>query len=157
MTSINADDPIEFRDGSIHQFVARSGSVIRLRNTATSETQDMHIAELSQQVVGLPQTFPETVRRFENLPDKTRAAAVTMADHLAEVETGVNPARGERRPEYNVEKTTQNERVAAKVQELRATGQAASRATVMRKLKSWREDGASALADGRAQRSDPPL
>ncbi|PZF66954.1 hypothetical protein DEJ33_06700 [Curtobacterium sp. MCPF17_047] len=157
MTSINVDDPIEFRDGSIHQFIARSGSVIRLRNTATGETRDMHIAELSQQVVGLPQAFPEIVRRFENLPDKTRAAAVTMADHLAEIETGVNPGRAERRPEYDIEKTTQNERVAAKVQELQKNGQAASRATVMRKLKAWRNDGASALADGRAQRSDPPL
>lgn len=157
MTSINTDDPIELRDGSIHQFIASSGSVVRLRNSSTGQTQDMHIAELSQQFVGLPPTSPEAVRRFEKLPEKTKKAAITMADHLEEIETGVNPARDERRPEYDIEKTTQNERVAAKVQELRATGQAASRATVMRKLKAWREDGASALADGRAQRSDPPL
>jgi transposase InsO family protein len=157
MTSINTDDPIELRDGSIHQFIASSGSVVRLRNSSTGQTQDMHIAELSQQFVGLPPTSPEAVRRFEKLPEKTKKAAITMADHLEEIETGVNPARDERRPEYNLEKTTQNQRVAAKVQELRNTGQAASRATVMRKLKTWREDGASALADGRAQRSDPPL
>jgi transposase InsO family protein len=157
MNNINTDDPIEFRDGSIHQFVTSSGSVIRLRNIATGQVQDMHIAELSQQAAGLPRTFTEHIRRFETLPQKHKTAAMTLADHLEEIETGVNPARAGRRAEYDIDKTTQNERVAAKVHELHKSGQKASRATLMRKLAAYREHGTSALADGRAHRSDPPM
>ncbi|WIB77952.1 DDE-type integrase/transposase/recombinase [Curtobacterium sp. MCPF17_002] len=157
MTNINTDDPIKFHDGSNHQFITSSGSVIRLRNTATGQVQDMHIAELSQQAAGLPRTFTEHIRRFETLPQKHKTAAMTMADHLEEIETGVNPARAGRREEYDVDRTTQNERVAAKVQELQKNGQKASRATLMRKLAAYREHGTSALADGRAHRSDPPM
>lgn len=157
MSTLNIDEPIELRDGTTHQFVSRAGSLIRLRNHTTGGYHDMHIAELSQQTIGLPRTFTERVREFDTLAPRKRDAAMSMADHLEEVITGQNPALEKVRPEYCLDTTTQNERIAAKVDELRRSGQKASRATLMRRLAKYREHGASALADRRAFRSDGPL
>jgi transposase InsO family protein len=157
VTGINTDDPIEFLDGSTHQFLERAGSVVRLRNIVTHQTVDMHIAELSQRVAGLPKTPVAQVRQFDKLPAKRQSAAMELADHLTEIETGTNPVTGESRPQFDLEKTTQNDRVKAKVDELHSDGKPSSRATLMRALKRYREHGASALPDRRAFREDPPM
>src|SRR6185312_15825838 len=89
MPTLNLNDPIQLVDGKSYQFVSQAGSLIRLRNMADGEYQDMHIAELSQKAVGLPATFTPNVRAFEQLPKKHRVQAMKMADHIEEILTGI--------------------------------------------------------------------
>ncbi|MFF1632628.1 hypothetical protein [Leifsonia sp. NPDC058248] len=156
MSTLSVNEPIELTDGT-YQFVEQSGSVIRLR-AADGNYRDMHIAALSQNVVGLPKSFSPSIRFFEQLPAKQRKRATTMADHIQEILTGINPNRAESpRLEYDLETTTQNKRIEAKVNELNAKGQRASRAKLMRDIKAYREGGASALIDHRTLPKAGPL
>lgn len=157
MPTIDLDSSIELKDGNHYQFVSQSGGLVRLKCLSDGEYYDMHIATLSENVVGLPVTFSPDIRTFENLPDERREDAMNMSNHIEEILTGINPALANPRAEYDLEKTTQNERIAAKVSELNAQGAPASRATLSRKIKAFREHGPSALADHRAIRRDPPL
>lgn len=157
MPTLNVNDPIELVDGNTYQYVGQSGSVVRLKSLADGKYHDVHIATLSQNTVGLPATFAPEVRAFEQLPAKHRAKAMKMADHIEELITGINPSRETPLPEYDLATTTQNQRIDAKILELKRLGISSSRATLMRKIKAFREQGASALADQRLYRSDGPL
>jgi transposase InsO family protein len=157
MPTLNLNDPIELVDGNTYQYTGQSGSVIRLRSMADGQYQDMHIAELSQKAVGLPATFAPATRKFEQLPAKQRAKVMKMADHIQELITGINPSRETSLPEYDLATTTQNQRIDAKIRELKRSGQSSSPATLKRKIAAFREHGASALADQRSFRTDGPL
>jgi putative transposase len=157
VTILSTDEPIELTDGSSYMFVGQSGSVVRLRNSASGQYQDMHIAELSQKVVGMPQSFVPSTRPFESLAKKDQQKATGMAHHIQEILTGVNPDREETLAAYDLATTTQNQRIDAKILELKSKGQSSSRATLLRKIKAYREQGASALADHRKYRSQGPL
>lgn len=95
--------------------------------------------------------WPPVIRqRYSNLR-KTRLATrrPLWSEHIEEIITGFHPRLSTPSPGYDPALTTQNERVEAKVLELRRAGESAPRATLLRKKKAFLEGGPAALIDGR--------
>jgi putative transposase len=156
MRTLDTSDTIELTDGS-YQYVQHVNSTVRLRKLADGSYLDMHVAELTQRIVGLPPYAGASPRAIEQLPKTGSAATMSMSQHLNEIMTGTHPHRSEPDPRYDVSTTTQNDRIAAKVLELSAQQIPASRRTILRKLKSLREQGSAGLIDGRSLRQTAPL
>jgi len=155
MHTLDLDSTITLTDGD-YTFVEKYGSMHRLRSVADGSIVDMHIGTITQKLVGMPAKAMTSPRVLETVSAASRKKTMTMADHLREIETGINPGLDTPRAQYDLATTSQNERIDAKISELRAQGLPASRPTLMRKLKTFREAGSAALVDKRSIRSDSP-
>jgi hypothetical protein len=90
---------------------------------------------------------------LETLPQPVRETALEWERHVREVESGEPlEAGGAVRPEYDPARRSMAEREAAKADELRVAGQAASVATVRRMRARYRQQGVWGLVDQRATR-----
>jgi putative transposase len=156
LRTIDTTEPIELDDGQ-YTIVERAGGIVRLKSIADNRYVDMHLAELTQRMVGLPTIPGPSPRMIEEAKPAQRGVAMSTSQHLDEITTGINAHTGECRPEYDLATTSQNERVASKVVELANIGTPMSSRTLTRKLQKYREAGASGLLDGRSNRTVGPL
>ncbi|WP_157157602.1 DDE-type integrase/transposase/recombinase [Diaminobutyricimonas sp. LJ205] len=156
MPTLNTAEVIQLTDGD-HQYVDRRDNIVRLRRLADNQYIDMDTAELSRRVVGLTPALPKPLHLYAEVTDKQVDAGNTWAIHLRELTTGIHPITNERRPEYDIDKRTQDERIAEKVLELQRANIKASRRTVMRKLQKFRQLGDVGVIDGRALRDHGTL
>lgn len=146
------NETVTLDDNSTWRIAEVGGALIRLRNEVDGSYTDMHIAELSRRASGLPRSWAPSAPDLRELPEKEQARVLKLADDLEEVLTGVHPRRPEvRRPDYSPN-LSQNKRVDKKGQEL-----GVKRATMMRYLKLYREQGVVGLADPRTVRRYGPL
>lgn len=155
MLPVDLNEPITLPDGT-YTCVEHNAGVMRLRSDADGQYRVMHVAEVAQQMLGVPRMPGLSPRTLETVGEVRAQRAMVLADHIAELADGVAPGRTPR-PEYDPVRFSLNERIERKVDELRMTGQPASRATLMRKLKAFREEGATGLIDRRALRTYEPL
>jgi putative transposase len=156
LRTIDTTEPIELDDGQ-YTIVEHAGGIVRLKSMADNRYVDMHLAELTQRMVGLPTIPGPSPRMIEEAKPAQRGVAMSTSQHLDEIITGINAHTGECRPEYDLARTSQNERVASKVVELANIGTPMSSRTLTRKLQKYREAGASGLLDGRSNRTIDPL
>lgn len=150
MPTLDISRPIELDDGE-YMVLEQRGSQIKLRSSATGEYVTMHLAELSQRVVGLEPTSINDARVISSLSDTQQRKTLTLSDHLREIVTGEHPNLKTPRPQYDPTATTQEQRVQAKLSELEADRQLhMSRSTLMAKLSAFKKTGNTGLIDGRA-------
>ena len=157
MPSFDIHEPIPLRDGITYHFVGQAGGIIRLRSDADGSHQDLHIAELAQQIVGLPIDVSALPRSIELLPSRLQKKVMSLAEHINEVATGIHPDFERPRPQYDPQLHSQNARRDAKLGELLKLGIPMSTATFARKLKAFREQGSAGLIDQRMVRKAGPL
>ena len=74
-------------------------------------------------------------------------------EHILEVMRGVPVEGSTPRPEYDPERTTQEQRIAAKSAELQAQGLRASKRTLERRIAHYKAEGIVGMVDGRAVRT----
>ena len=156
MRTLDLTEDLTLTDG-IYQVVGNTGSQYRLKNVATGERSVWHISDLLANLVDLPALCEASPRTILALSDSDREEVTFWSEHIEEVITGFHPRLSTPSPEYDPALTTQNERVEAKVLELRRAGKSASRATLLRKKKAFLEGGPAALIDGRKQRQVDPF
>lgn len=156
MRTLDTTETITLTDGD-YAFVEKRAGFVRLRCLPTNDLVDLHVAELSKRVVGMPPALPATPFDLDNLPDAQREEILTWVGHLEEIITGTHPRREEGRPEFDLESTSLTQRVEQKVHELRIAGIETSVSNVHRKLGLYRNHGATALVDKRSLRKSAPL
>jgi putative transposase len=157
MSSFDIHEPIQLQDGISYHFIEQRSGIIRLRSDADGSHRDLHIAEIAQQIVGLPIEVSASPRSIELLPKKGQQRIMTIAEHIDEVATGQHPDHDVPRPQYDPLAYSQNARRDAKLRELRELGIPMSTATFARKLKAYREKGSAGLIDQRLLRKSSPL
>ena len=156
MHTLDLESPITLIDGDwVH--VHSEGSIVRLRNLADGSIRDFHLAEIAQRMVGLSSAFPVLPNLLNRIPDQARTETVTMAHHLYEILTGVNPSLELLSADYDPATTSQNQRIETKIAELARHGTPISRRTIMRKLGAMRAAGTAGLIDGRALKQFAPM
>ena len=156
MRTLDINETIELTDGNF-QYVESVNSIIRLRNLADGQYRDLHLAEVTQRMVGLASYAGVSPRSLETMPARQVSATLELNDHVQEILTGTRPGGTEPDPRYDLATTTQNQRIENKIVELRPTNFAVSRRTLMRKIKSFRENGRAGLIDRRSLRQTAPL
>lgn len=156
MRTLDATETITLTDGD-YAFVEKRAGFVRLRSLSSNDYLDLHVAELSRRVAGMPPAMPVAPFDLDNLPDTQREEILTWVGHLEEIITGTHPRRSEGRPEFDPALTTLTQRVERKVHELRIAGIDTSRSNVHRKLALYREHGPTALVDRRSLRQSAPL
>jgi putative transposase len=156
MLTVDTNSPIKLDDG-MYQFVGQNAGILRLKNSATGEYRDLHLAELAQRVVGLAPTMKVAPRDLDSVPQEQRREIRLWVGHILEVTTGIHPDRRVARPEYDLDETRMGERVDSKVAELNNAGIKASRSNTLRKIKLYREHGTLGLVDQRTLRQTAPL
>jgi putative transposase len=149
MPTIDITVPIQLDDGE-YTYVDQSSALIRLRSNSTGEYITMHLAELSQRVVGMEPQKIADVHILGSLTDEQQKRILSLADHLREIITGEHPNVKKPRPQYDTASTTQEQRVQAKLAELEATEFSMVRSTLMAKLSVFKKTGETAIIDGRA-------
>lgn len=156
MLTVDTNAPIELDDGT-YQYVGQTAGILRLRNSASGDYRDIHLAELAQKVVGLAPVLRVAPRDLEKVPAEQRRDIRLWVGHIQEITTGIHPDHSTRRPEYDLDQTRIGERVDTKVAELVNAGIQASRSNTLRKIKLYREHGTLGLVDKRALRQTAPL
>ena len=149
MPTLDITVPIELDDGQ-YAFIQQSAGLVKMRSTATGQYVTMHLAELSQRVVGLEPAPIADGRLIGSLSDTQQRRTLTLSDHLREITTGENPNVSKPRAQFDPETTTQEQRVQSKLLELEATELKMARSTLMSKLSAFKKAGETALIDGRA-------
>ena len=157
MIDIDADEPIQLDDGHSYHFVQQVGPIVRLARIPSRERVDMHIAELGQRLVGLPPNLTPALSILNAMPKVLQEKTMQMAEHVEELLTGLRPGHDKPLPEYDPKTTSLNQRIATKVTELNAVGITASRSTLNRRIRAYRDQGAAGLVDNRLIRADGPL
>lgn len=156
MQTLDATETLTLDDGE-YRIVRTQNPFVQLRRTSDGVLIEMTYSELSNRTAGMRPQLPVGPRAFDRLSKQQQVTTHKWLTHLEEILTGMHPKYDEPRPEYDLSKTTQNERIATKVKELQSMDIAASRATVMRRLKALREEGRSGVIDRRMLRRDVPL
>jgi putative transposase len=157
VSSFDIHEPIHLQDGISYHFIEQRSGIIRLRSDADGSHRDLHIAEIAQQIVGLPIELSASPRAIERLPHKDQKRVMTIAQHINEVATGKHPDFDEPRPQYDPALHSQNARRDAKLKELLQLGIPMSTATFGRKLAAFRAEGSAGLIDHRLLRKAGPL
>ncbi|MGO4104681.1 Mu transposase C-terminal domain-containing protein [Leifsonia sp. YAF41] len=152
MPTLDITAPIQLDDGE-YTVVEQSAALVKLRSSATGQYVTMHLAELSQRVVGLEPTTIASARLIDSLSDTQQRRTLTLSDHLREITTGEHPGLRRPRPQFDPASTTQEQRVQAKLAELEATDLKMARSTLMAKLAAFKKNGETAIIDGRALNS----
>lgn len=156
MNALDLSEPIHLIDGD-YDYVEHRNPFIRLRKTADGTYVDLNMAELARRQIGVARAFPTSPRTFDRLSKEQVTATVQWAEHITELLTGIHPDQAAPRAEYDPATTTLNDRVQTKILELKKCGVATSRATIMRKIKRFREQGSAGIIDRRLVRKDGPL
>lgn len=149
MPRLDITVPIQLDDGE-YTLIEQSAALVKLRSTATGQYVTMHLAELSQRVVGLTPTPIADARLIGSLSSTQQLRTMELSDHLREITTGEHPGLRGPRAQFDPATTTQEQRVQAKILELEATPYKMSRSTLMAKLSAFKKAGDAALVDGRA-------
>lgn len=149
MRTLDITAPVQLDTGE-HLFIEQHGALVKLRSTATGAYVLLHMAELSQRIVGLEPAAIAEARLMDSLTPKQQTRTLTLADHLREITTGEHPGLALSRPEYDLATTTQEQRVQAKLKELAATEYRMARSTLMAKLAAFKKGGEATLVDGRS-------
>jgi len=149
MPTLNITAPIELDDGE-YTFIEASAGLVKLRSTASGQYVTMHLAELSQRVVGLEPVPIADARLIGSLSDVQQLRTLDLSDHLREITTGEHPNLRQPRAQFDPATTTQEQRVQAKLLELEATPYKMARSTLMAKLSAFKQAGQTALIDGRS-------
>ncbi|MEA9999126.1 hypothetical protein QN367_08445 [Cryobacterium sp. RTS3] len=156
MLTLDTSAPIQLVDGE-YVVIEQKNPYVRLRRTADGTTVDMHLTELQRKQVGAGTIPLFEPRAFDRLTTKASTKTMQWVSHIEELVTGCQPGQSSPRPEYDPSCTTLNQRVAAKTSELKGLGLSASRATIMRRIKAYREQGMAGVIDRRIVRHDGPL
>lgn len=149
MSRLDITTPIQLDDGE-YTVIEQSAALVKLRSTSNGQFVTMHLAELSQRVVGIEPTVIADARVIGSLSDTQQRRTLTLSDHLREITTGEHPLLSRSRPQFDPATTTQEQRVQAKLAEIEATEFAMSRSTLMAKLSAFKKAGETALVDGRS-------
>lgn len=156
MLTLDASAPIQLIDGEYIVIETRN-PYVRLRRTADGATVDMHLTELQRKQVGVGTSPSCEPRTFDRLTSSDSTRTMQWVSHIQELVTGCQPGQLSPQLRYDPSCTTLNERVSSKTAELKALGFSASRATIMRKIKAYREQGMAGVIDRRIIRHDGPL
>jgi putative transposase len=148
MNTIAFDTDLKLTDGT-YRVVGAAGGLLRLQNQGTGVHSTSHIAELLPRLVEPPVWAPVSPQELTGLPPAERKEVEEWAEHIEEMATGKRPGHDTPRPQYDPATTSSNERVDAKVEELKARGWPASPASLKRKKTLWQQGGAAALIDRR--------
>ena len=154
-TSVDLSETIQLDDG-LYSFVQKSGSILRLRRHSDSALIDLHVAELARLLPAVPDLAPSP-RALDVLSSEQSSGTSFWALHIREVLTGVRLDTDFRNPDYDPALHRLESRVASKIADLEKVGTKVSRATMMRKIKVFRESGTVGLIDRRALRPFGPL
>lgn len=125
---------------------------ITLVHRVTQERRTLTLGELADL---LPASNGPSPRLFDTLPKHVIKAATVLATDIDEVLTGVG-RNANRRPEYDIESTSQEQRVTRKLREMAEGGRGMARSSFFRKLNAYRREGLVGLVDGRALREFRP-
>lgn len=149
MPSFDPSQPVELDDGQ-YTFVEAGGALIKLRSNKTGEYVTMHIAELGQRISGIEPVTIRNARLVSSLGEKQKHITLSISDHLREITTGEHPRLDHPRAQFDINTTTQEQRVQAKIIELEASDLKMSRSTLMAKLRVFKLTGDASIVDGRA-------
>jgi len=145
--------PVAIAIGSdVYEIEKATPNRITLVHRVTQERLTLTPAELAN---SLPPDDGPSPRVFDTLPRHVIDATTMLATDIEEVLTGVG-RNGIRRPEYDIETTSQEQRVARKLNEMAENGRGIARSSFFRKLTAYRRDGLVGLVDGRALREFRP-
>lgn len=139
-------------DGDIYELEAATTRGVTLIHRVTGDSRTVTHAELANIVPGEEQRSP---RLLEQVPTHVLHAASILATDIDEVLTGVG-RKGKCWPEYDLETTSQEQRIARKLVELERAGRGMARSTFFDKLMKYQRDGLVGLIDGRALRNYVP-
>ncbi|PMR62196.1 integrase [Verrucosispora sp. ts21] len=157
---LRVGDRVAF-DGAEHQVAVLSGSWVRLVSpdgTPRAVLLTHLVGSPGFDILGADPAEPRTVLADHALADVAEDVAQRARQweqHIIEVETGLPPGvepGTAPRSEYDPRLHGMRQRVAAKAEELSASGIPASVATVQRMRQRYRTGGLRALVDGRSQR-----
>jgi len=148
--------PVAFAIGvDVYEFDKATPHRITLVHRVTQERRTFTPAELAQ-VLTSETDATTSPRVFDTLPKHVIEAATLLAGDIEEVLTGVG-RNNRRRPEYDIVSTSQEQRVARKLNEMAEDGRGMARSSFFRKLDAYRKHGLVGLVDGRALREFPLL
>lgn len=158
MRSVRLFDFLQF-DSASWQVVAQDGSELALKNLATNRIRRVPVAELLADDSYLPDSpgrFPslEGAAVLETLDTDARKRAKWLHRHVHEVVYGIPPeaaAGTAPTPDYDLSNRLQD-RIAAKLAELAATGAPMGERTLFRHIAAYRKEGVAGLVDGRLTR-----
>ncbi|MBB5643152.1 DDE-type integrase/transposase/recombinase [Cryobacterium roopkundense] len=158
MPSIDINSELHFHDGA-YLVAGFHGSLLKLRHCVTGEYSTVHIADISARLIEPPLRKHSDPRSLDSRTKAESKALDVYAAHITEMVTGENPTAPDQapRPEYDPDTTTLNQRIEAKVEELKRMGLPASRATLIRKRRALEQGGTAGLIDGRSLRAESPL
>lgn len=159
MKSVRLFDYISF-DGDSWQVVAQDGPELALKSLSTNRIQRVPVTDLLADESYLPDS-PDRLPTLDNvavldtLEPKVREKALHLHRHVYEVLQGVPPNDGEAeikpKDEYSLSYTLE-QRIEAKVEELRRAGTPLSIRTLKRHIAAYRAEGLAGLVDGRKTR-----
>lgn len=139
-------------DGDIYELEAATTKGVTLIHRVTGDSRTVTHAELANMVPSDEQRSP---RLLDHVPSHVLHAATVLATDIEEVLTGVG-RNGKCWPEYDLETTSQEQRIARKLVDLERTGRGMARSTFFDKLSKYQRDGLVGLIDGRAIRNYIP-
>lgn len=159
MKSVRLFDYISF-DADSWQVVAQDGPELALKSLTTNRIRRVPVVDLLADESYLPDS-PDRLPSLDNvavldtLDPTTREQTIALHRHVYEVLNGVPPSDGETeiepKDEYNLDNTLE-QRIDAKVKELRGSGAAMGKSTLKRHLSAYRAKGIAGLVDGRKTR-----
>lgn len=151
MRTLRMQELVSTTDGTEYSVAGASGTDVRLRNTTTGTSTVMSTIELAA-VLPFPAIENDLgARALETLKKPNQTAVVAFAGHIRDI-IGSESHIGSENSPYDPDQTTQEQRVQAKLLELRLQGTPSSRATLLRKVKAFRERNISGLVDRRSTR-----
>ncbi len=139
-------------DGDPYELEGATTKGVTLIHRVTGDSRTVTHAELANIVPSEEQRSP---RLLDHIPTHVLHAASILATDIEEVLTGVG-RKGKCWPEYDLETTSQEQRIARKLIELERTGRGMARSTFFDKLMKYQRDGLVGLIDGRAIRNYVP-
>ncbi|GAA5199948.1 DDE-type integrase/transposase/recombinase [Arthrobacter gyeryongensis] len=158
MDSVQLGDTLNLEEGD-YILESIQGANLGLRNTQTAERMSVHISALPSLMLTPPKFSLEEPgpRSLEWGDSREMERVAKLAAHLEEMMHGAPLTGGERRDDYDTEKTTWTKRVENKAGELNSLGIKCSRRTLARWASDYRERGHAGLADKRHERRQEPL
>ena len=149
MRTLELGSELALMDGTF-AVTGTSGSLIRLKDLSNGQETTNHLADLTARLLDPPVWVSDALpQELTELTPDERAELDLITRHLEEMTTGARRDHERPRPQYDPELTSLNERVEAKVNELRAARIPASRASLLRKKALYLSGGTAALIDRR--------
>lgn len=159
MKSVRLFDYISF-DADSWQVVAQDGPELALKSLTTNRIRRVPVSDLladESYLPDAPDRLPtlDNVAVLDTLDAATREQVIDLHRHVFEVVNGVPPSDGETeiepKDEYSLDNTLE-QRIDAKIEELRRSGMSMGKSTLKRHLSAYRAKGIAGLVDGRKTR-----